>query len=107
VAVAVVEQRGIGRVIFRIWHGWTTPGGADADQRIVREEIFAMIAARRIAGYRGIDLLRRTVTAFVGADHEPAFVPPRAQAVLRRYDRRAAHDAQIRHIDYAEGGSHG
>jgi antibiotic biosynthesis monooxygenase (ABM) superfamily enzyme len=106
-------------MIFRIWHGWTTPENAAAYQRIVQEEVFEIIAAKKIAGYRGIDLLRRAagdeiefitimrfdslddVKAFAGADYERSFVPPQAQAVLKRFDERAKHYEHIRNIDYA------
>ena len=103
-------------MICRIWHGWTTPANADAYERLLREEIFTGIAARRIAGYRGIQLLRRDpaagagshaaeaefvtmmwfdslddVRAFAGEDHERAVVPPAARAILSRFDARSAH----------------
>ena len=105
-------------MIFRIWHGWTTPANADAYQRIVQAEVFEMIADKKISGYRGIDLVRRTVgdevefvtimrfdsldavKAFVGEDYESAFVPPQARAVLKRFDDRSQHYEHIRHIDY-------
>jgi antibiotic biosynthesis monooxygenase (ABM) superfamily enzyme len=105
-------------MIYRIWHGWTTPANADAYQRIVQDEVFAMIAQKKISGYRGIDLLRRTVgdevefmtvmrfdsldnvKKFVGDDYETAFVPPQARAVLKRFDARSQHYEHIRHIDY-------
>jgi antibiotic biosynthesis monooxygenase (ABM) superfamily enzyme len=105
-------------MMFRIWHGWTTPGNADAYQRLVQDEVFAMIAGKKIDGYRGIDLLRRNVgdevefitimrfdsldavKAFTGADYERSFVPPQARAVLKRFDERAQHYDHIRHIDY-------
>ena len=95
--------------IVRIWHGWTTPDNADAYENLLREEIFAGILARRIDGFRGIDLLRRDlgeevefvtimrfdslrdVRAFAGSDHEIAVVPPKARALLRRFDARSAH----------------
>ena len=106
-------------MIFRIWHGWTTPENADAYQRIVQDEVFEMIAAKKVAGYHGIDLLRRSaggevefvtimrfdsidaVKAFTGEDYERSFVPPQARAVLKRFDERAQHYEHIRHIDYA------
>jgi antibiotic biosynthesis monooxygenase (ABM) superfamily enzyme len=109
-------------MIYRIWHGWTTPENADAYERIVQEEVFEMIAGKKIAGYRGIDLLRResegevefvtvmrfdsldSVKAFVGEDYERAFVPPQARAVLKRFDERSQHYDHVRHIDY-DGGS--
>lgn len=106
-------------MIFRIWHGWTSPQNADAYQRIVQDEVFEMIAKKKIEGYRGIDLLRRSVgdevefitimrfdsiaavKAFVGEDYERSFVPPQARAVLKRFDDRSQHYDHIRHIDYA------
>jgi len=96
-------------MICRIWRGWTTRQDADAYERLLRSEIFAGIAARGIPGYRGIDLLRRpdgdtvefvtlmwfdtleAVKAFAGVDHEAAVVPPRARALLLRFDARSAH----------------
>lgn len=107
-------------MIFRIWHGWTTPDNADAYQRIVQDEVFEMIAGKQIAGYQGIDLLRRNlgdevefvtimrfdslaaIKTFVGDDYEQSFVPPQAQAVLKRFDDRSQHYEQIRHIDYQD-----
>ena len=105
-------------MIFRIWHGWTTLENADAYQRIVQDEVFAMIAEKKISGYRGIDLLRRTignevefvtimnfdslenVKAFVGEDYERAFVPPQARAVLKRFDDRSQHYEHIHRVEY-------
>ena len=96
-------------MISRIWHGWTTRANADAYERLLREEIFSGIGARQIAGYHGIQLLRRevgdevefvtemwfddlaAVRAFAGEDYERAVVPPKAQALLKRYDARSAH----------------
>ncbi len=105
-------------MIFRIWHGWTTPENADAYQRIVQDEVFEIIAGKKIAGYHGIDLLRRrvgdevefvtimrfdsleSVKAFVGEDYDTSFVPPLARAVLKRFDAKSQHYDHIRHIDY-------
>jgi heme-degrading monooxygenase HmoA len=96
-------------VIARIWRGWTTPANADAYQRIVSEEVLPGIAARNLDGYQGAYLLRRewdgevefatimlfdslaNVRAFAGEDYETAYVPPRARAVLARFDERSAH----------------
>lgn len=39
-------------MICRIWRGWTEPGLADLYERLLREEIFVDIAARRISGCR-------------------------------------------------------
>jgi heme-degrading monooxygenase HmoA len=96
-------------MICRIWHGWTTPGNADAYERLLRSEIFRAIAERGISGYHGIELLRRVagesvefvtlmwfesvdaVRAFAGTDYEVAVVPPEARALLQRFDARSAH----------------
>lgn len=96
-------------MICRIWHGWTTAANADAYEQLLRSEIFHGIAARGIAGYRGIELLRRpdgaltefvtimwfesldAVRAFAGPEFDIAVVPPRARALLQRFDERSAH----------------
>ena len=96
-------------MISRIWHGWTTPANADAYERLLREEVFVGIHGRRIAGFHGIELLRRSlaneiefvtvmwfdsldaVRTFAGDDYEVAVVPPAARAVLSRFDPRSAH----------------
>lgn len=96
-------------MISRIWRGWTSRQNADAYETLLRGEIFAGIAGRSIAGYRGIHLLRRDVSKevefvtvmwfdsitavklFAGEDHEAAVVPRKARALLSRFDRRSAH----------------
>ncbi|HEU0302429.1 MAG TPA: hypothetical protein VFR37_23420 [Longimicrobium sp.] len=96
-------------MICRVWHGWTAPANADAYERLLREEIFVAIEGRGIAGFRGIQLLRRDVgaevefatlmwfdalddvRAFAGEDYERAVVPPAARALLARFDERSAH----------------
>ena len=96
-------------MIARLWRGWTTPWNAEAYQRIVSDEVLPSIAARNLDGYHGAYLLRRElegevefatlllfdsledVRSFAGSDHERAYVPPRAQAVLARFDDRSAH----------------
>jgi heme-degrading monooxygenase HmoA len=96
-------------MISRIWHGWTTPTKADAYETLLKNEIFIGIGNRRIAGYRGIHLLRRelgeevefvtvmwfdsmeAVRTFAGQDYEVAVVPPKARALLSRFDERSQH----------------
>lgn len=96
-------------MICRIWHGWTAPDRADAYEHLLREEIFVSIADRSIAGYRGIELLRReagaetefvtvmwfdaldAVRKFAGEDYARAVVLPQARALLARFDERSAH----------------
>ena len=96
-------------MIARLWHGWTSPENADAYERLLKTEIFPGIAAKGVAGYRGIKLLRRAVgaevefvtimwfdswdavKAFAGEDHEAAYVPAKAREVLARFDARSQH----------------
>ncbi len=96
-------------MICRVWRGWTTQDNADAYERIVRGEVIPGIETRRIPGFRSIDLVRRerdhdvefmtlmwfdtldAVRAFIGQDYEAAHVPPKAQAVLTDFDKRASH----------------
>ena len=96
-------------MILRIWHGWTTPENADTYENLLKTEIFPGIAAKTIAGYRGIELLRRplqnevefitimrfdtlqAVKDFVGEDYETVYVPDKARQVLSRFDDRSQH----------------
>jgi hypothetical protein len=45
-------------MICRLWRGWTTRDNADAYERIVRGQVIPGIEARRIPGFRSIDLVR-------------------------------------------------
>lgn len=96
-------------MIARIWHGWTTKENAAAYQALLETEILTGIANRKIQGYKGHHLLRRdlekevefvtilwfdsleAMRAFAGDDYEKAVVPPKAQALLARFDSRSAH----------------
>ena len=95
--------------ICRLWRGWTTPGNAEAYERVVRKDVIPGIEKRNIPGFRHIDLMRRnlgdevefqtlmwfdsldSIKAFMGEDYAVSHVPPQAQAVLKRFDERAAH----------------
>ena len=96
-------------MIARTWYGWTTPENGDAYEALLKGEIFPGIVGRKIAGFRRIELFRApagdevefvtvmwfdsldAVKAFAGADHETAVVPPKARAVLKRFDARSRH----------------
>jgi heme-degrading monooxygenase HmoA len=96
-------------MISRIWHGWTTPENADAYEALLKTEIFHGIQNRQIAGFQGIQLLRRelaeevefvtimtfdsleAVRTFAGEDYEVAVVPAKAQALLARFDSHSQH----------------
>jgi heme-degrading monooxygenase HmoA len=82
---------------------------ADAYERIVRNEVIPGIEARKIPGFRHIDLMKRdlgdeiefqtlmwfdsldAIKAFMGEDYSISHVPPEARAVLNSFDDRAAH----------------
>jgi antibiotic biosynthesis monooxygenase (ABM) superfamily enzyme len=96
-------------MITRIWHGWTTPKNADPYETLLKTEIFTGIKSRQIMGYRGIQLFRRNagkevefvtvmwfdsvdaVKTFAGEDYEVAVIPPKARALLARFDARSQH----------------
>jgi heme-degrading monooxygenase HmoA len=98
-----------GIVISRIWFGWTSRANADAYEHLLRDEIFPGILARSIAGLRSIELLKRNcdgevefatmmrfdsldaVRSFAGQDYETAVVPPKAHALLSRFDTASRH----------------
>lgn len=100
-------------MIVRVWRGWTTRADAAAYESLLRTAIFPGIAARGIAGYRGITLLRRDeagevefmtvmrfdslrdVREFAGENYERAVVPPKAQALLARCNERATHYTEV------------
>ena len=96
-------------MICRLWRGWTTPANAPAYEAIARSEVIPGIEARRIPGFRHIDLMRRdlgdevefqtlmwfdrldSIRAFMGEDYSVSHVPTAARAVLSHFDERAAH----------------
>ena len=96
-------------MIARIWHGYTDHENAPAYEALLNEEIFVAIKGREIPGFRGIRLLRRGLAAevefvtimefddleavrvFAGEDYETAVVPPKARALLSRFDARSQH----------------
>lgn len=96
-------------MISRIWHGWTTKENAGAYESLLNEEIFVGIKNRHIAGFKDIQLLRRTVgdevefitimrfdsidsvRQFAGEDYEACVVPESARKVLKRFDKRSQH----------------
>ena len=105
-------------MIKRIWHGYTTPENADAYQRLLDTTVFPDIEAKKIPGYRAIELLRRTagdevefttvmsfdsldnVIAFQGEDYEAAYVPDAARKILKRWDARSTHHGVIQVRNY-------
>jgi hypothetical protein len=101
-------------MITRIWRGWTNHANAPLYEALLTTEIFPGIARRGIAGYHGISLIKRTlkdevefatvmwfsdleaVRRFSGDDYEVAVVPPKARALLLRFDARSSHYETVR-----------
>lgn len=96
-------------MISRLWHGYTSIANADAYETLLKKEIFTGIKNRKIAGYKGIQLFRRSIDTevefitvmwfdsieavriFAGEDYEAAVVPPKARSLLARFDSRSQH----------------
>ena len=96
-------------MICRQWRGWTTPANANAYQSLLLGEVVPGIEARGMAGFGGIDIMRRDlgdeiefqtlmwfddescIRAFVGDDVTVSHVPAAARAILSRFDERAVH----------------
>ena len=96
-------------MISRIWHGYATQENADRYQAVVTGEVIPEILSMNIPGFVKIELFRldgdvdvefitimwfqdiQSVKAFTGEDFERSHVPPRARAVLSRFDERARH----------------
>ena len=101
-------------MIARIWHGWTKPEDAKAYEKMLRDEIFPGIAARKIEGYRDAELFVRedgdevefvtllrfdsldSVKEFAGADASKPVIYPRAESLISRRE-------QARHYRVAIG----
>lgn len=96
-------------MIARIWHGWTTLENEQAYQTILLNEVIPGIKAKKLPGFRKMEVLKRTVgdevefttvmwfdsldniKSFTGEDYETAYVPDSARAVLKRFDTRSTH----------------
>ena len=91
-------------MIARIWYGWTKPADAKAYEKLLRDEIFPAIAARKIEGYRCAELFVRedgdevefvtllrfdsmdAVKEFAGPEaSKPIF--PKAEALITRMEQ--------------------
>ena len=101
-------------MIARIWHGWTKRADAKAYEKLLRDEIFSSIAARKIEGYRSAELFVRengdevefdtllrfdsmnAVTEFAGPETSKPVIFPKAEALITRME-------QARHYRVAIG----
>ena len=95
--------------IRRVWHGWTTPQNAPLYRQLLEQEIRPGLEARAVPGYQGLELLTRElgdevefmtimsfdslrhVIEFLGEDHERAWIPEQARALLSRWDEVCVH----------------
>jgi heme-degrading monooxygenase HmoA len=105
-------------MIGRIWHGYTTRANAQPYFDVLRSSVLPGIAAKKISGYRSIQVLRRdlgdeiefitimwfdsleNVRAFTGDEYEVAHVPPEARRVLKRFDERSQHYEVVEELHY-------
>jgi heme-degrading monooxygenase HmoA len=94
-------------MIARVWRGWTSASSAHQYDDHYHTEVLPGL--RKVAGFRGASLLRRTVAdetefvsltyfddvdairAFAGTDYEVAVVAAEARRVLVRFDDRVLH----------------
>jgi antibiotic biosynthesis monooxygenase (ABM) superfamily enzyme len=92
-------------MIARIWHGCTKPADAKAYEKLLRDEIFPSIAARKIDGYHGAELFVRedadevefitllrfdsmdAVKEFAGTDTSKPVIFPTAEALIKRMEQ--------------------
>jgi antibiotic biosynthesis monooxygenase (ABM) superfamily enzyme len=92
-------------VIARIWHGWTKRADAKAYEKLLRDEIFPGIAARKIKGYRGSELFVRedsdevefvtllrfdsmdAVSEFAGPEASKPVIFPNAEPLITRMEQ--------------------
>ena len=95
--------------IKRVWHGWTTKENADKYQSILLNEVIPGIEAKKIPGFKKIEVLRielqgevefvtimtfeslRNVIALQGENYRKCYVPDAARKVLKRCDLEVPH----------------
>jgi antibiotic biosynthesis monooxygenase (ABM) superfamily enzyme len=95
--------------IKRLWHGWTTKENADKYQDILHKEVLPGIEAKKMPGYKKIEVLRidlkdevefvtimtfdslQNVIDFQGGDYKKCYVPDVAKRVLKRWDLESTH----------------
>lgn len=106
-------------MIVRIWHGYTTPENADAYKKLLYEEVWPGIGDKKIKGYKSIELLTRIlendevefitimkfesledVMEFAGPNYNEAYVPKKAQLLLKRFDSFSQHYELLSTFNY-------
>ena len=104
--------------VKRVWHGWTSKENASKYQELLHKEIFPGIEAKKIPGYRKIELLKmeledevefvtimtfdsiQNVIDFQGDDYKRCYVPDAAQKLLKRWDMESSHYDLVSTIEY-------
>ncbi len=102
-------------MVARIWRGYTDPENAEAYENFLKTEFMPAVEAKKIPGYERFELMRKDsgeeiafitimwfesighIRNFAGADYEKAVVHPKAQALLKRYDKVSEH-YEIKHV---------
>ncbi len=106
-------------MILRLWSGWTTPENANIYDRTLDAEVAPGIVDRGISGLTAFEVWTRrhdeleqerefltamwfdglsAVAEFTGGDLHGSVVPPRARAVLSRFDTHSRHyELRARH----------
>ncbi len=106
-------------MILRLWSGWTTPANAARYDEVLNTEVAPGIVGRGLPGLAAFEVWTRredevegehefltamwfenlaAVAEFTGGDPHRSVVPPRAQAVLSRFDTHSRHyDLRARH----------
>ena len=92
-------------MVARVWQGWTKPGDAKAYEKLLRDEIFPSLAARKIEGYRGAELFVRdagdevefitllrfdsidAVKQFAGPEATKPVIFPKAEKLITRMEQ--------------------
>ncbi len=96
-------------MIARIWHGYTNSENAGAYEDLLKNEIFPSIENENVKGYKKISLFKQafenevkfmtimlfddldSVKEFVGEEYQKAYVPEKAQRLLKQYDKTSQH----------------
>ena len=105
-------------MIARIWHGYTALSNADAYEKLLKQEVFISIEEKQVKGYLCIQLLKRQLQSevefttimlfekleslkhFAGDNYELAYVPPKAKALLNRFDENSIQCEVIHELYY-------
>ncbi len=104
--------------VKRIWHAWTTKENADKYQDILNKVVLPGIEAKKIPGYRRMEVLRidlksevefltimtfdslENVYTFQGEDYKKSYVPEETHSLIKRWDRESTHYTLVETREY-------